>query len=351
MSSVDVVIPCYNYAHYLPFAVESALNQRDVDVRVLILDDQSPDNTPEVAARLAAQDPRVTYQRNEKNLGLIGTANKGIEWASADYYVLLSADDALTPGALARAAEVLDKHPRVHLVYGRALVMGAENHAPIADVANVRHQVISGADFLRRNVDFTNPVPSPTAIIRTEAQRRVGPYNPALPHTSDMEMWMRFATLGPVAVIQDAQAFYRVHNASMSESFNAQVLRDRREIIETCTLVIENQCAHIPEARQWLLGLKRRFADEAFWLAGKAWEKGEDEKMQARLDFARTHHPQVWGSRAAWGFYAKRALGRQVFQSLRPSRGGGETPTAAAGTEAGSYQAQTGEIGWWPEGH
>ena len=45
-------------------------------IRVLIIDDASPDNTPEVAGQLAAIDPRITYVRNETNLGLIGTANK-----------------------------------------------------------------------------------------------------------------------------------------------------------------------------------------------------------------------------------------------------------------------------------
>jgi glycosyltransferase involved in cell wall biosynthesis len=62
---IDIVIPCYKYAHYLEQCVTSVLTQRDVEVRVLIIDDCSPDNTPEVAARLAATDRRVTYVRNE----------------------------------------------------------------------------------------------------------------------------------------------------------------------------------------------------------------------------------------------------------------------------------------------
>ena len=75
--------------------MDSILTQRGVDVRILIVDDVSPDNTPEVARALAAADSRVEYVRNEKNLGLIGTANVGIVgWAKADYVVLLSADDA-----------------------------------------------------------------------------------------------------------------------------------------------------------------------------------------------------------------------------------------------------------------
>ena len=82
MTAVDVVVPCYNYARYLPTCVSTILDQAGVEVRVLIVDDCSTDETPTVAAALAAQDSRVTVVRNEVNLGLIGTANRGmLEWA------------------------------------------------------------------------------------------------------------------------------------------------------------------------------------------------------------------------------------------------------------------------------
>ncbi len=123
MTSVDVVVPCYNYARYLEDCVHSILSQRDADLRVLIIDDASPDNTPEVASMLAARDPRVTYVRNEKNLGLVGTANRGvIDWARADYTALISADDALAPGAFARAAEIMNRHPEVGMTYGISII-------------------------------------------------------------------------------------------------------------------------------------------------------------------------------------------------------------------------------------
>ena len=61
MSSVDVIEPCYRSAHFLRKCVESMLSQQGVDVRVLILDDASPDSTSEVGAALASADERVTY--------------------------------------------------------------------------------------------------------------------------------------------------------------------------------------------------------------------------------------------------------------------------------------------------
>src|SRR4051794_40019596 len=100
MSQVDVVIPCYKYAHFLPGCVGSVLAQDGVDVRVLVIDDCSPDDTAEVAAGLRAADPRVEFRRHAVNRGHIATYNEGLlEWAAGDYVLLLSADDMLTPGA------------------------------------------------------------------------------------------------------------------------------------------------------------------------------------------------------------------------------------------------------------
>jgi Glycosyl transferase family 2 len=349
MSSVDVVVPCYNYARYLTQAVETALNQRDAEVRVLIIDDVSSDETPEVGQRLAANDARVTYTRNEKNLGLIGTANKGIlGWVAADYYILLSADDALAPGAFARAAAVMNSNADVNIVYGRAALISDGPLPPVSDDPTPTYQLVGGPEFIRRNCEHGNPAPSPAVILRTSTQKKLGGYNPKLKHTSDMEMWMRFAAHGPVGVIKETQAYYRLHGGNMSEAFNMQVLRDREEIIETCEVAINEWCRHIPEAQAWLRDLKRRFADEAYWLAGKALEAGDPERMRARLAFANAQHPSPMLSNASWRFHVKRALGGRLARALRKADLN-ETPTGAAGTESGAYQSKMGEIGWWPE--
>ncbi|MEJ0059761.1 MAG: glycosyltransferase family A protein [Terricaulis sp.] len=350
MACVDVVIPCYNYARYLERAVESALNQRDVEVRVLIIDDKSTDDTPAVGMALAAKDKRVTFRRHEVNQGHIKTFNEGIlGWVSADYYTLVSADDALTQGSLARAAAVLDAHPDVSLVYGKALLLTDHSEAEIpADAVKARYQIMSGKRFLQRNCESGNPAPSPAVVLRTITQQRLGGYNARMVHTSDMEMWMRFASRGPIAVIQDAQAYYRLHDSNMSDFFNNQALRDRQEIIDTCEEAIGTWCKHIPEAQQWLTDLKRRFADEAYWLAGQAFEASEKAPLAARLAFARRHHPSPWSSKPAWSYRMKAIIGRPLWNALRDLKAKRRKETEAA-PDAQSYRAQRGEIGWWPE--
>src|SRR6516165_6226075 len=123
MSSVSVVIPCYKYGHFLEDVVASVLDdQAGVDVRVLIIDDASPDDSAEMARKIAAREPRVEVAVHEANKGNIATFNEGLlEWADGDYSVLMSADDRLTPGALRRARDLLDACPRVGFVYGHPL--------------------------------------------------------------------------------------------------------------------------------------------------------------------------------------------------------------------------------------
>ena len=94
---VSVVIPAYNYAHFLPEAIASVLAQTGADLELIVVDDGSPDNTPEVCARCA--DPRVRLVR-QPNAGLSAARNTGIREARFPYVAFLDADDRWEPGFL-----------------------------------------------------------------------------------------------------------------------------------------------------------------------------------------------------------------------------------------------------------
>ena len=114
MSSVCVAIPCYNYGRFLAEAVSSVLDDQDgLDVRVLIIDDASTDDSADVARQIAAERPRVELLVHAANRGHLATYNEGLDWADGDYTIVLSADDRLTPGSLRRAVDLLDAHPEV----------------------------------------------------------------------------------------------------------------------------------------------------------------------------------------------------------------------------------------------
>src|SRR5437868_11351838 len=132
MAKVDIVVPCYNYGSFLEACVGSILSQSVRDLRVLIIDDASVDDSLPTARRLAETDARVSVISHAQNQGHIRTFNEGIAWASADYFLLLSADDLLLPGALARATEVMDRDAEVVLTHGPSVLW--YDHLPFPQI-------------------------------------------------------------------------------------------------------------------------------------------------------------------------------------------------------------------------
>jgi glycosyltransferase involved in cell wall biosynthesis len=217
--TVSVVVPCYKYGRYVTECVTSLLANTEVDLDILVVDDASPDDSWSVVQRLPDLDSRVRVTRNEHNQGLIGTANAAIMAATGDYVVLISADDAVTPGWLDRGVAFLEKSPRAVLVYGPTRRFSGE--LPDLHIKRrVRPVVHDGHEWIARACDQgVTAVLSPAVIVRTSAQHEVGGYRPELPNSSDMEMWLRLASIGDIVRVGGpVAAFYRVSAESMSRS-------------------------------------------------------------------------------------------------------------------------------------
>lgn len=281
MSSVSVVIPCYKYGHFLADCVSSVLDEQgDLDVRVLIIDDASPDDSAEAARTLAASDPRIEVRVHERNQGHIATYNEGLlEWADGDYLVLLSADDRLVPGALVRAAAVLDAHPEAGFCYGRPLRFQHGGPLPRARTEGTGSAVYPGLWWLERRFrEGTGCITSPEVMVRADLQRKVGGYDPELPHAGDIEMWMRLASHADVGHVRGAdQAYYRVHGGNMSTTdFGGQLddLRQRRIAFES---VLAKCGDRLPEPERLADLVHTRLARFALRRAYRAYDRGRTD--------------------------------------------------------------------------
>jgi hypothetical protein len=309
-------------------------------VRVLIIDDCSPDNTEDVGTRLAKHDSRVAYSRNAKNLGLVGTITRGVmDWAEAPFTVVLSADDALAPGAFARAGAVFDAHPEVGMVYGMGLIKPDNALEGVEDARSRTYQLISSERFLERATTIGNPPLSPAVVVRTDLQKRIGGYNPRLPHTCDMEMWMRFAAEAPVGVLKEIQAIYAEHGGNMSHGYANKSLGDSRQRILASDEVFGKYGDRFPQSGEWRAIQKRRLVDEAYWLAGQCALEGDKAGVESCLAFAEEHFPDDWRSQAYWRFRMKEAMGKAGGDVLKRLRG---EPLTRTSTEPRIF-------GWWPD--
>jgi hypothetical protein len=227
--AVTVVVPAYNYARYLEQCAHSVLTQHHVEVRLLIVDDCSTDDTFEVAQAIAAGDARVSAIRNERNRGHIATTNSALARVETEYVVKLDADDLLAPGSLARATALLEAQPRVGFVYGRPRHFSG---APpvLRDRATRSWTIWSGRDWVAdRCRSAANVISQPEVVMRTDLLRSVGPIREDLPHTSDLHTWLALASRADVGRVNGpVQGLYRVHDASMQRTVNAGILTDLR---------------------------------------------------------------------------------------------------------------------------
>ena len=221
MSRIDVVVPCYNYGRFLRQCVESVLEQSHRDLRVFIIDDASSDDTATICGELAARDSRVKIIRHTVNAGHIATYNEAIQLARGEYMLLISADDFILPEALERAVTILDAHPEIGLVCGSWVLYHSDLPPPypIYDVSFVGRGPVNSAVFME-SLAIGNFVSTPTAIVRTSVQKKLGGYRMDLPHAHDYEMWIRFALHSKVACISTPQAAYRRHTSNISLNYD-----------------------------------------------------------------------------------------------------------------------------------
>ncbi|MEJ3651847.1 glycosyltransferase [Actinomycetes bacterium KLBMP 9759] len=330
LPSVDVAIPCYRYGEMLPTAVQSVLSQTGVDVRVLIIDDASGDGSADVARELAASDPRVEATEHATNRGHIATFTEGvIDWAEADYTLLMSADDALAPGALRRATAVMEADPRVALVYGAAVDWFGELPLPEARTGDGETVVHDGHDWIRALFAMgANPVSSPAAVTRTSVQKLVGGYDPELLHTSDLDMWMRVALHGDVGFVAGAdQAYCRGHAANMSVAYEDSDggVRDLRMRLGAFLALLgkaalpDGAGSRLPDAAQLERTVRRRLATDALLRVARSYDKGtySDAVAVQLIAFAAETVGDLGSLPQWWALRARRVLGPDVMPKLR----------------------------------
>ncbi|HET8925055.1 MAG TPA: glycosyltransferase [Candidatus Acidoferrum sp.] len=217
---VSFVVPCYKLAHLLPQCVNSILAQTYGNFEVLIMDNCSPDNTPEVAASF--DDPRVTHIRNDVNLGHVRNFNKGISMARGKYVWLVSADDWLRGTAvLGRYVELMERNPEVGYVFCRAVEVQGSQEIGAASWTNCgkKERIWNGRGFLKRLIQG-NCIVMSSAMVRKKCYETVGTFSLEMPHANDWYLWCVLALHNQVAYFPEPMVFVRIHEESLTTAFN-----------------------------------------------------------------------------------------------------------------------------------
>lgn len=231
---VTIVVPCFNYGRFVNDAVQSALAQRDADVRVVVVDDGSTDGrSPELCDRCEGPRVRVIHQANQ---GLPAARNNGAKGVETEFIAFLDADDVLEPTFVADLAGTIGVEAAsgrggdVSHAYGQQRVLGKNGES-----------IWAVPDWDPVLLMVTNLHP-PTALVRTERFLAAGGFDGSMRDGyEDWDFWLRLAERGwrGVRVRKPVYTWRRhspetmiTHAVSKHETIYRQIVANHREMFE-----------------------------------------------------------------------------------------------------------------------
>ncbi|MBW4648113.1 MAG: glycosyltransferase [Kastovskya adunca ATA6-11-RM4] len=221
MPKVSVGIPTYNSQKFLSQAIDSVLNQTFQDFELIISDDASTDETPEIVANYAAKDQRIRYFKNPTRVGLFANFNKCIERSSGEYINVLGQDDVMLPKNIEEKVNILDSYPSVGLVASSVEVIDDDYNQLNWPWAKYSEDVLEPArEWVINKVTPNNDICCPFVFLRRQVIEKVGLFNCRYSYVGDFEMWLRVGLVADVYFLQEVLGYYRWHQSNESQKYD-----------------------------------------------------------------------------------------------------------------------------------
>jgi teichuronic acid biosynthesis glycosyltransferase TuaG len=219
---VSVIIPAFNTGSLIKETVRSAINQSIKNIEILIIDDASTDDTPELIRQLEDQDSRVRSIRLERNSNLPAVPrNVGLREARAKYVALLDHDDLWQSQKLERQLQVMQMYPNTGLIHSALLPLtGRVTLKSFLNLPNISNQR-SDYESLRKY----NQIICSSVLLRTDVALDAGGFDerPELRAVEDFHLWLRISKEHDIRYISEIQGVYRVNSFSTSAKENMDV--------------------------------------------------------------------------------------------------------------------------------
>jgi glycosyltransferase involved in cell wall biosynthesis len=218
---VTVLLAVHDGEAYVRTAMASVLGQTFSDLELVVVDDASTDRTPAILA--AVGDPRMRLLRNEAQLGLAASLNRGLDEARCRYVARLDADDVAMPRRLERQLARLRATPNVGVV-GSAVL-------ELVDTSRVgaMHAMPTPPQEVRWAALFSSPFFHPAVVVdRDVLDRHELRYDTSFEESEDYDLWSRLLEVADGDNVPDPLVLYRVHPEQASQR--------RRELQRECQL-------------------------------------------------------------------------------------------------------------------
>ena len=228
---ISVIIPSYNHEKFIGKAIESVLNQTYENFELIIMDDNSTDNSKKVIN--SYNDPRIVKYFSTENKGAVETLNHLIDLANGEYIALLNSDDYWDLTKLEKQYRNLEENKKVAVCFTWADFVD-EKGKTIYDKEEMlldlfRKKNRSNIAWFRYFFENGNCLCHPSMMIRKEIYNEIGKYNNAFRQLPDFDMWIRIIKEYDIHILEENLTHFRIlkekaKNASFMSEKNKNVM-------------------------------------------------------------------------------------------------------------------------------
>lgn len=244
---VSVLLPNYNYARFLPAAIESVLTQTFSDFEFILSDDASTDDSARILRDYAARDPRIRCTLHARNLGMVENWNWCLQQARGDYVKFLFGDDVLvSPAALERLVTMLDREPRARIAASARVLLDERSRTTgiadeLTDGLHDGPRLIARCLGLRRNL-----IGEPSTVLFRRRHAARG-FDGTFRQIVDLEFWFHLLLRGDLIYTHEPLCAFRRH-ATQQTVANHRTVRPHLELLQLADryLSIPQVQAHLP---------------------------------------------------------------------------------------------------------
>lgn len=230
---ISIVIPLYNYAHFITENIEHIIGQSYSEWEIIIVDDASEDDPYSVISPYLCD--KIRYIRLDKNMGYGVAKNTGIRQSKGEFIVVLDADDLLAPDSLKSRLEYL-KGKKEKWIHARAYEFAGQKPYNFRIKRRKAVKKLDGMIKSGNYKDLWECIHAQTVMVHRSVYEKVGLYEPSLRSMGDKEMWYRIIkNMGLPLFLDKYVVYYRQHNHQMHRSKYKKKNSDRYlEILSRC---------------------------------------------------------------------------------------------------------------------
>jgi glycosyltransferase involved in cell wall biosynthesis len=215
---VSVCMPTYNFARYLPEAIEPVLKQSYSNFEFIIIDDCSKDNSAEVIKEYAEKDKRIVFSINDYNIGMVNNWNLCLKQARGKYIKFIFGDDLFASSkAIEKMVSVLDSNDDVSLVASSRNFIDEQSNNISMIVSKYNGTICCpGIEVIQDCLpNQDNKIGEPSAVMFRKEKASRG-FNQNYMHYVDLEMWFHILEQGNFAYIDEPLCSFRIHPEQQS---------------------------------------------------------------------------------------------------------------------------------------